>query len=178
MGLLRQARPILDDLLRQVRETTYVAVLRNGSVVPVDVAEADRHVRITSQLGEALPLHCTAPGKAFLAFEPEDIVKSLLGDGLPKFTDRTVTERQTLGQQLKSVASQGYAVDMGEHIEDVRAVAVPIRDYTRSVVGTLAVAGPAYRLTAERIDKELAPVVAKAGRELSSRLGFDVGRRD
>ena len=45
-------------------------------------------------------------------------------------------------------------------------------------VGTLAVVGPAYRFQAERIDKELAPLVLKAGRDLSSRLGFDVGRRE
>src|SRR5215467_1912799 len=69
MGLLRQARPIMAELARHVRETTYVAVLRRGSVVPVEVVEADRPVRIVSQLGEALPLHATAAGKAYLAFE-------------------------------------------------------------------------------------------------------------
>jgi DNA-binding IclR family transcriptional regulator len=81
-------------------------------------------------------------------------------------------------QQLKSVATSGYAIDMGEYVEDVRAVAVPIRDYARTVVATLAVAGPAYRFQAERIEKELAPLVSKAGREISSRLGFDLGRRE
>src|SRR5499427_1084015 len=30
MGLLRQARPIMDDLVRQVRETTYLGVLRRN----------------------------------------------------------------------------------------------------------------------------------------------------
>ncbi len=178
MGLLRQARPIMGDLVRQVRETSYVAMLRRGGVVPVEVVEADRAVRLTSPLGEALPLHCTAAGKAYLAFEPEEDVRSLLPDTLQKFTERTPVERQQLQQQLKQVSSQGYAVDMGEHVEDVRAVAVPIRDYTRNVVGTLAVVGPAYRLQAERIDKEVAPLVLKAGRELSSRLGFDLGRRE
>ena len=63
-------------------------------------------------------------------------------------------------------------------MEDIRAVAVPVRDYTRNVVGTLAVAAPASRLTNERIEKEVAPLVLKAGRELSSRLGFDLGRRE
>src|SRR5690348_18264294 len=63
MGLLRQARPIMADLVRQVRETTYLAVLRRGAVVPVEVVEADRPVRIVSPVGDALPLHCTAVGK-------------------------------------------------------------------------------------------------------------------
>jgi DNA-binding IclR family transcriptional regulator len=178
MGLLRQARPIMADLVRQVRETTYVAVFRRGAIVPVEVVEADRPVRIVSQLGEALPLHCTAAGKAFLAFEPEDDLRALLPDGLSKFTERTLVDRQALVQQLKAVANAGYAVDMGEHVDEIRAVAAPVRDYARSVVGTLAVAAPASRLTAERIEKDVAPLVVKAGRELSSRLGFDLGRRE
>ena len=176
MGLLHQARPIIADLVRQVRETTYIAVLRREAVVPIEVVEADRPVRIVSPLGEALPLHCTAAGKALLAFEPDDALRTLLPDGLPRFTERTA-DRPALVQQLRGVASAGYAVDTGEHLEDVRAVAAPVRDYTRTVVGTLAVVGPAYRLSPERIEKELAPLVVKAGRELSSRLGFDLGRR-
>jgi len=178
MGLLRQARPIIVELVRHARETSYVSVLRRGAIVPVDAVEADRPVRVTSPLGEALPLHCTAAGKAFLAFEPDDDQRALLPDNLQRFTDRTVIERQALQQQLRQVAQSGYAVDLGEHMEDVRAVAAPIRDYTRTVVGTLAVAGPSYRLQAERIEKELAPLVVKAGRELSNRLGFDVARRE
>jgi DNA-binding IclR family transcriptional regulator len=74
--------------------------------------------------------------------------------------------------------SSGYAIDMGEHMEDVRAVATPIRDYARNVVGALALVGPAYRFQAERIDKELSPLALKAGRDLSSRLGFDAGKRE
>ena len=50
--------------------------------------------------------------------------------------------------------------------------------YASTVVGTLALVGPAYRFQAERIDKELAPLVVKAGRDLSSRLGFDTGKRE
>jgi DNA-binding IclR family transcriptional regulator len=134
-------------------------------------------VRIVSQLGEALPLHCTAPGKAYLAFETEDDVRALLPDGLARFTERTVVDRQALLQQLRTVSATGYAVDLGEHVEDIRAVAAPVRDYARNVVGALAVAAPAFRLTPERIEKEVAPLVLKAGRELSSRLGFDVGAR-
>ena len=68
--------------------------------------------------------------------------------------------------------------EAGTHLEEVRAVAAPVRDYARAVVGALAVAAPASRLTQERIEKEVAPLVQKAGRELSARLGFDPGRRE
>ena len=172
MGLLRQARPVMDALVKQVRESAYVAVARSGGMVPLDGIETDQPVRLVSTIGETLPLHATAVGKTQLAFGSEEELKARLPENLKRYTPKTITERAALVQQLKAVLENGYAVDAGEHIEDVRAVAVPIKDYTSHVVGTLAVSGPGYRLTAERMQKELAPLVVKAGQELSGRLGF------
>jgi len=155
MGLVRQARPILAD-------------------VPLEAAEPDdRAVRIMTPIGQTLPLHCTAIGKAYLAFDAEEQLMSLLPEQLPRYTDRTIVDRALLLEQLRAVTRDGYSVDSGEYLEDVASVAVPIRDYTRSVVGSLAVAGPAYRISGERINIELAPLVLEAGRELSHRLGFN-----
>src|SRR2546422_7072509 len=151
MGLLRQARPIMAELVRQARETTYLAVLRRAAVVPVEVIEADRPVGIVSQLGEALPLHCTAAGKAHLAFEQEDELRALVPDGLPRFTERTIVDRQALLQQLRTVAASAYPVDLGEHLEDVRAAAAPVRDYARAGVGALAAEGPDAHLPPARL---------------------------
>jgi IclR family transcriptional regulator, KDG regulon repressor len=172
MGLLRQARPVMESLVKQVRESAYVAVARPGGMVPLDGVEADQPVRLVSTIGETLPLHATAVGKTQLAFGSEEELKTRLPDALKRYTPKTVTERPALTQQLKGVIESGFAVDTGEYVEDVRAVAVPIKDYTGHVVGTLAVSGPAYRLTAERLQKELAPLVVKAGQDLSGRLGF------
>jgi IclR family transcriptional regulator, KDG regulon repressor len=171
MGLLRQARPVMEELVKSVRESAYVAVSRTGGMVPLDGFEADQPVRLVSTIGETLPLHATAVGKTHLAFGSEDEIKSRLPETLKRFTPKTVTERAALLQQLKSVLENGYAIDAGEFLEDVRAVAVPIKDYTGRVVGSLAVSGPGYRMTAERMQKELAPAVVKAGQELSGRLG-------
>ncbi len=135
--------------------------------------EADQPVRIVSHVGENLPLHCTAAGKVHLAFEPDEEVQRCFMDGLGQHTERTITDRQVLMEQLKKVASTGYAVDDGEYLTDVRTIAVPIKDYTRTVVGSLAVSGPAYRIPSGRIENEIAPLVIKAGRELSSRLGYN-----
>jgi DNA-binding IclR family transcriptional regulator len=173
VGLLRQARPILERVSRTSRETAVVAVLRNGAAVPLDAVESDQPVRIVSRIGEALPLHCTAFGKVYLAFASEDELRNLLPDGLTKFTDKTIGDRPALLQQLKQVAAQGYAIDGGEHAADVSAVAAPVRDYNGKVVGSIAVAAPRYRLSDERIQKEVGPLVAKAAGELSSRLGFN-----
>lgn len=171
-GLLRQARPVMSQVAKAARETSFITVMRGGSAVTLDAVEAEQAVRMVSRIGDPLPLHCTAAGKMHLAFA-DDEMRNSLPESLPKFTERTAVERHALTQQLKKIAENGYAIDLGEHIEDVRSVAVPIRDYTRAVVGSLAVSGPAYRLSQERLDKEIVPLMLKAGRELSSRLGFD-----
>ena len=174
MGLVRQARPILAEVARKCRESAFVAIARKDVVVPLEAAEPqDRAVRITLPIGAALPLHCTAVGKAHLAFETEEQLKLALPEHLHRYTDRTIVDRGQLLEQLNAVATAGYSLDSGEFLEDVCSIAVPIRDYTRSVVGSLAVAGPAYRIPAERIATELAPIVLEAGRELSQRLGFN-----
>lgn len=172
MGLLRQARTVMQQIAKTSRETVFIAVMHNGTVVPVDAVEPEQPVRLVSRVGSTLPLHCTAVGKMHLACA-DDELRASLPETLQKFTEKTVVDRQALTQQLKKIAENGYAVDLGEHIEDVRSVAVAVRDYTRAVVGTLAVAGPAYRLSQERLDKEVVPLMVKAGRELSTRLGFD-----
>jgi DNA-binding IclR family transcriptional regulator len=173
MGLLRQARPIMESLVKQCRESVFVAVSRRGAMVPLDSVDTDQPVRLVSQIGESLPLHCTAVGKTHLAFEAEADLKGRLPEGLKKFTARTVTERPALVQQLRAIIDAGYAIDEGEYIDDVSSIAVPIRDYTGHIVGALAISGPSYRMPGERIEKDMVPIVTKAGDELSSRLGFN-----
>ena len=172
MGLLRQARPVMQQVARASRETAFIAVMRNGTVVPLDGVETEQPVRLVSRVGDFLPLHCTAAGKLHLAYSDQEL-RSALPDAFQKFTDKTITEHGALEQQLKKIAENGYAIDLGEHIEDVRAVAVPIRDYTRAVVSSLSISGPAYRLSQERLEKEIVPLMLKAGRDLSTRLGFE-----
>src|SRR5580658_5888512 len=152
MGLVRQARPILGDVTHKCRESTYVAVYRREGVVPLEAVDPeDRAVRINSPVGQTLPLWATAAGKTHLAFDTDEQLKSSLPDALRSFTERTITDRAQLFAQLEAVARNGYAVDAGEYLDEVSSIAVPIRDYTRSVVGSLSVSGPAYRIGEERI---------------------------
>jgi DNA-binding IclR family transcriptional regulator len=126
---------------------------------------------VISLLGQALPLHCTAAGKIHLAFESSDDPTRNLPDQLERYTDKTIVDREALLRQLKDVGEHGYAVDQGEFMAEVSSVAVPIHDYTRNLVGSLAIAGPAHRLTRQRIEQEIVPLITDGGNQLSNRLG-------
>lgn len=174
MGLLLQSRAILTELAKATKESVYVAIRKGTGIIPLDFVEPARPVRVVSFLGTALPPHCTAAGKVHLVFESEGGIAQSLPERLERFTENTVVDRMSLQHQLSEIAAAGYAVEKGEFTDDVNAIAVPIRDYTRTLVGTLAVVGPAHRLTDEVIVKDAAPSLLRAGGELSKRLGYSV----
>ena len=173
MGLLRQAKPILEKMVEECNETSYVAIFKEGYIVYLDVVETDLTVRVVSRVGSRLPAHCTAAGKVHLAFMSEEEIDSILPNREMKgYTPTTITSREALKEELKIVAEQGFAIDNEELDPGVRCVAAPIRDYTRRIVGAVSVSGPSMRFSDERIEKELVPLVLQASEELSTRLGF------
>jgi len=173
MGLLRQAQPILEDLVKECNETSYVSIFKDASIVYLDAVESDMTVRVVSRVGSRLPTYCTASGKVHLAFLPEEEINAMLSSQeLKRHTSTTLTTIEELRKQLKVIAEQGYAVDNEELDPGVKCVAAPIRDYTRRLVGALSISGPSMRFGDDRIEKELIPKVVQAARELSVRLGY------
>jgi DNA-binding IclR family transcriptional regulator len=173
MGLLRQAKPILEKLVGACNETSYVAIFKDGYIVYLDVVETDLTVRVVSRVGSRLPAYCTASGKVHLAHMSDEEVESLLpAKELKAYTPNTVVDRDKLKQELRKVADAGYAIDDEEVDIGVRCIAAPIRDYTRRIVGAVSISGPAMRFSDERLEKELIPLAIQAGEELSTRLGY------
>jgi DNA-binding IclR family transcriptional regulator len=172
MGFLLQAKSTLEELVKSAKESSFVAVRKGKVIVPLDFVEAQNAVRVVSFLGATLPLHCTAPGKVHLAFESDEGLSRSFPENLPRYTDKTVIDPKLLLEQLKEISAAGYAVEQGEFMEEVISVAVPIHDYTRTLVGSLAITGPAHRLTGEKIQKEVVPLILRGGSELSKRLGY------
>ncbi|MBI4526686.1 MAG: IclR family transcriptional regulator [Deltaproteobacteria bacterium] len=173
MGFLTQAKSTLQEMVKSAKESSFVAVRKASTIVPLDFLEPKNAVRVVSFLGMSLPLHCTAAGKVHLAFDSEEGLSQSLPEKLDHYTGKTIADRRTLFDQLKQVVEAGYALEEGEYMEEVVAVAVPIKDYTRTLVGSLSIAGPAHRLTQERVTKEVVPLILKGGSELSRRLGYN-----
>lgn len=173
MGLLRQSRPVLEWLVKQCNETAYVAILKELSIVYLDVVETDLTVRVVPRVGSRLPAYCTAAGKVQIAYlTDEELDNFFPTKELKPFTPYTITDRDELRKHLKLVVEQGYAIDNEELDIGVRCVAAPIRDYTRRIIGAVSLSGPSMRFTDERMDKELIPLVKKAADEISMKLGY------
>jgi len=173
MGLLRQSRPVLEEMVRECNETSYVAILKDFYIIYLDVVETDLTVRVVPRVGSRLPAYCTAAGKVQIAYlNEEELEQYIPQKELKAYTQHTLTDRDELMRNLKTVAETGYAIDDEELDVGVRCVSAPIRDYTRRIVGAVSISGPSMRLSLERIDNELIPLVKKAAEEISFKLGY------
>ena len=173
MGLLRQSKPVLEALVKECNETTYVSILKDFNIIYLDAVETDMTVRVVPRVGSRLPAYCTAAGKAQIAhMSDEELENYLPAKEIKRFTKNTITDRELLKKQLKTIAEQGYAIDNEELDVGVKCVSAPIRDYTRRIIGAVSISGPSMRFTEDRMDKELIPLVTKAAKEISSKLGF------
>jgi DNA-binding IclR family transcriptional regulator len=174
MGLLRQAKPILDQVVHECNETSYVAIFKDEHSVYLDVVETDLTVRVVSRVGSRLPAFATAAGKVHLAYmSSEELLEMFPIEELETFTPTTLATRTALFAELKKIAEQGYAIDNEELDAGVRCIAAPIRDYTRRIVGAIIISGPSMRMSPERTEKELTPLAMKASADLSTRLGYN-----
>ncbi len=161
--LSRVARPFLDRLANQTGESVLLSVLDEDAVLYLDRGEAPSGLRMVANAGRRSPLHATASGKVLLAFANDpQILERILGSPLPKLTSTTTTDPSTLRSQLAEVRLRGYATCWQEREVGLCSLAVPLRDYTGAVVGSLAVAGPESRLSPRTLTAHLSPLRAVA----------------
>ena len=147
------ARPVLEVLGRQSGETVLFSRHAGESVVYVDVIESAHKIRYAAQAGEFFPIHCSASGKAILASMPEvERREFVAGLRLDRVTSSTITKKTALLKELAVSLERGWFVNRGEHVEDVMAIAVPVR--VHGEICAMGVAGPIQRIEA-KFDKHL-----------------------
>lgn len=167
------ALPYMKKLNEMHRETITLAILDDSDVVYSSVLESPQTVKLAAKPGQRLPAFCTASGKVMMAYSKEAVVQKIFNNGFPEYTKFTIRSTETLLHIFQLVRERGFAYSEQEFEEGINAVAAPILDKDKRPVAAIAVAGPAYRLTLERM-LEIGPSVSNAGKELSQELQLSV----
>lgn len=167
MPLRETAKPFLNQLVDLTGECTHLAILTQGQAFYIDQVESPSALRVTTGVGTLAPLHCTALGKALLAFGDNTPVP----ENLASFTARTIVDQTSLKHHLEQVRSQGYAVDDEEYMHGVRCIAVPVYDFRDKCVAAIGISGPSNRISLESVP-QMSKIVLDVGRALSARLSF------
>jgi len=171
LELRRAALRTLRTLAEEAQETVHLGVLDEARVVYIEKVESQHAIRMFSRVGHTMPAYSTGVGKAILAFLPTDLVVHLLPASFEGFTATTITTRDALLVHLNETRALGYAIDDVENEEGIRCVGAPVFDHTGSVIAAISVAGPATRITLERLE-ELGRVTQQAALAVSERLGY------
>jgi IclR family transcriptional regulator, acetate operon repressor len=151
-------------------ETSYLAILDGSEVLSIERVDGAHSQRSNSALGERKPMYCTSQGKAILSALP-DAMRDKLVKSMPlkSHTHHTITDKRRLLSELKITSARGYSIDDEEIVLNVRCVGAAIIDSAGQVRGAISVAGPAWRMTRERLEI-LGPEIVEAARRIGAQL--------
>jgi IclR family transcriptional regulator, KDG regulon repressor len=172
LNLSDRVKPYLRDLVDQTGESGHVTILSDTEMLSVAHAEGRFRLQSLTRAGQRTLIHCTAAGKAVLAFLPEEVCDDLIARlALRRYTRRTIVKPAALKMELMRVRSTGYAIDDEEFEEGLRCVGAPIFDHGGRVVASITIAAPVFRLKKDLMP-EAARAVMAAARGLSADFGY------
>jgi len=158
-----RAYPLLKELSEETGETTNIFVREEEQAVCILGEESDKMLKAYLMIGRRVPLHCTAAGKAFLAYMPEEKVREILKySGMKSYLRNTITDVDQLIAQLKKSKERGFTEDKEEFEELINAFGVPIFNKDGQVIATMSIVGPAMRLTDDKMEDIEKLVLSKA----------------
>ena len=166
------ALPVMQKLNKLFNEMVQLATEDGGEVLYIEKIDSTNIIRIVSEIGARLPLHCTGLGKALLAFlSPVEVKHILARKGMKSMTRYTITNMAEMDLELARIRQQGYAIDNQEAMEGLRCIAAPIRDRNGAVRYAISVSGLAERLTGDFYEKVREAVIESAA-EISLLMGY------
>jgi DNA-binding IclR family transcriptional regulator len=172
LNLSERSQPFLRDLVDQTGESAHVTILSDTEMLSVAHGEGRWKLQSLTRTGQRTQIHCTAAGKAVLAFLPkkecDDVIARL---SFRRYTPRTILKPAALKMELARVRSVGFAIDDEEFEEGLRCVGAPIFDH-RGVVASISIAAPVFRLKKDRLS-EVARTVMATSHGLSADLGYE-----
>src|SRR6266511_1939335 len=148
--LARRARPHMERLRDRLGETINLGMLEGNRVIYLEIVESHRAMRLAARRGDLDPVHATALGKAIAANLPDRRVRAILeAEGMPRLTQRTLTDQDAYLVEMAGTRERGYALDDGEHEIDGRCVAVPV--VGSNLPAAISYSAPASRFPLDRV---------------------------
>jgi DNA-binding IclR family transcriptional regulator len=167
LNVRQEALPSMQRLHDELKEAINLSVRQGDEVVYVErIGSSNQMMRVVQVVGTRAPLHVTAVGKIFLAADSApDAAAYAQRTGLPRATDRTITDAGALFSELDQVRAQGFATDLEEAEKGVSCIGAGIHDDQGRLVAGISVSAPSDRLlldwaarvraTAERISRAM-----------------------
>lgn len=170
-SLVERARPIMRRLMEATGETANLGIEREGSVLFLSQVETHASIRAFFPPGSLSAMHASGIGKALLAYmDDERLDRQISAVQLEAFTERTITDRTALTQNLRTIRQNGYSVDDEENNVGMRCIAAPVFDLNREAIAGISVSGPTRRISPDDVGR-LSGAVIQAAHQLTLAIG-------
>lgn len=170
-GLNDVTQPILNRLAQEAKELSRLAVVQGQSLIWVAKAQGSPlALRYDPDMGTPVVLHATAVGRAWLStLDEEEAVRIVVAAGFDvpaRFNRNAITNVGDLRAELAATRDRGYGLAIEEGEVGTVAFAVPVIGPSGKSVGTLSIAGPLTRLSADRY-QEISDSLKNSAQELT-----------
>lgn len=169
--LVCEAEAPLRDLWQRSGESVGLAVLDQSKVMYLLHFNSVRPISISGKVGAQYLLHCSAPGKIILAWNPPAVLEQTLSEGLERKTRHTLTSAAKLRQDLYQVRKQGFAIDNEEYANGGLCCSAPIFDFQARLVGAVNMSVLTLQYTLEEFLKKWSPEIITTANRISKNLG-------
>lgn len=171
-NLLETVIPRLRDLRDKVKETACFGVLGDEKGIFIEQAQGDHAFRFVLSPGKPFELHCSAPGKAIMAYLPNTTRNRYLSYmKFTRYNAHTITSVEQYLEELENVRKLGYALDSEEELSGVICIGAPIFNFTGYPCGAIWISGPKDRLP-KPVIKSSAECIKNIAGQISLELGY------
>jgi DNA-binding IclR family transcriptional regulator len=158
-----QAAPLLRTLADSTRLTVHMAALDQDELVLIARMNPPGTGTPNSWIGKRMDFHCTALGKAVLAWsEQSDIERLIRKHGMLRHNDNTIASMRRLLLDLEQVRRRGYAVDDEEEEIGVRCLGAPVLGPTGRVDAAISLVGTTTQINGDSLPALAAQVIGVA----------------
>lgn len=177
-GVARRQHPLYEVGLPTVRSladssglVASLVVVERSEAICLYSAIGEKAETAAVEAGDTLPFHCTAAGKALLAAIPFDRMDDVIAtDELKKRTEKTLTTRDALEREIRTIQSRGIAFEDEEWRTDLRGVADVILDIEDYPLGAISVTGPSELLSGKRFRQDIPGLVISSSNKIQKAL--------
>lgn len=171
IALVNLATDVLNQLSLVTGETSHFAIWSGNEAIILAKSDGIGAFQLSDRVGGARPAHATALGKILLSgLDSNQLDRYLANANLVRFTPRTITDPQRIREEIEAIAKSELATDDAEFLEEVRCIAVPVRNFENQLVGALGLSGPIWRLSLQAIQQHAGQLRSSA-KQLSAELG-------
>jgi DNA-binding IclR family transcriptional regulator len=166
--LREAAAPYLEMLYERTRQVIHFAIPEQGDALYLDKVARQNTLHLVTHQGARLPLHCTAIGKALLAYLPPESLYEAFNRKLDRRTPRTLVTRQLILEQLAEIRRTGVAFEIEESARNIACAASPVLGRDGFAIAAVSVTSSALAFDLSRFGPAVKATAAELRRVLDS----------